>query len=174
MVTGGAVRLTGSGLGCPTWPRCTEGSLTPTAEYAEHGLIEFGNRLLTFVLLAVVVATLVSAWAQRHDGAPRRDLRRLAVAGVLGIPAQAALGGVTVLTGLNPWTVAAHFLLSTVLIALAVALHHRSARTPAQAAVGVAAPPGGRLAGPRGRHADRGGDRDRHGRDRQRPALRRS
>ena len=128
VVTGGAVRLTGSGLGCPTWPRCTETTLTPTAEYAAHGLIEFGNRLLTFALLAVVVATLLSAWKQRHDGAPRRDLRRLSVAVLLGIPAQAALGGVTVLTGLNPWTVAAHFLLSTVLIALAVAVLHRASR----------------------------------------------
>ena len=128
VVTGGAVRLTGSGLGCPTWPRCTESTLTPTAEYAAHGLIEFGNRLLTFALLAVVVATLVSAFRQRHAGAPRRDLRRLSVALFLGIPAQAALGGVTVLTGLNPWTVAAHFLLSTVLIALAVALLHRATR----------------------------------------------
>ena len=123
VVTGGAVRLTSSGLGCPTWPRCTETSYTPTAEYAVHGVIEFGNRLLTFVLTAVVAACLVAVWRQRPV---RPGMRRLAVLVFLGIPAQAALGGVTVLTGLNPWTVMAHFLLSMVLIALAVVLHQRT------------------------------------------------
>ena len=123
VVTGGAVRLTSSGLGCPTWPRCTDASYTPTEEYAIHGVIEFGNRLLTFVLLAVVLATTVAGWRQR----PRRPgMRRLAVLVLLGIPAQAVLGGITVLTGLNPWTVAGHFLVSSVLIALAVVLHQRS------------------------------------------------
>ena len=123
VVTGGAVRLTASGLGCPTWPRCTETTYTPTAEYAVHGVIEFGNRLLTFVLTAVVVALLVAVLRAR----PRRpDLVRLAVLGFLGIPAQALLGGVTVLTGLNPWTVMGHFLVSMVLIGLAVVLHQRT------------------------------------------------
>jgi cytochrome c oxidase assembly protein subunit 15 len=123
VVTGGAVRLTASGLGCPTWPRCTDSSYTPTAEYAVHGVIEFGNRLLTFVLTAVVVAGLVAVWRQRPV---RPGMRRLAVLLFLGIPAQALLGGVTVLTGLNPWTVMAHFLVSMVLIALAVVLHQRA------------------------------------------------
>ena len=123
VVTGGAVRLTASGLGCPTWPRCTATSYTPTAEYAVHGVIEFGNRLLTFVLGAVVLAVLVAVWRQRPA---RPGMRRLAVLGFLGIPAQALLGGVTVLTGLNPWTVMGHFLLSMVLIALAVVLHRRA------------------------------------------------
>ena len=123
VVTGGAVRLTASGLGCPTWPRCTEDSYTPTAEYAAHGLIEFGNRLLTFALGAVVLAVLVAVWRQRPV---RPGMRRLAVLGFLGIPAQAVLGGITVLTGLNPWTVMGHFLLSMVLIGLAVALHRRA------------------------------------------------
>ena len=123
VVTGGAVRLTGSGLGCPTWPRCTDATYTPTEEYAIHGLIEFGNRLLTFVLLAVVVATLVAVWRQPVR---RPGMRRLAVIGALGIPAQAGLGGITVLTGLNPWTVGLHLLLSMVLIALSVVLHQRS------------------------------------------------
>ena len=123
VVTGGAVRLTGSGLGCPEWPRCTETTLTPTAEYAVHGVIEFGNRLLTFVLTAVVVAVLVAAVRQR----PRRpDVVRLAVLGFLGIPAQAVLGGITVKTGLNPWTVMGHFLISAVLIGVAVVLHQRT------------------------------------------------
>ena len=124
VVTGGAVRLTASGLGCPTWPRCTSTTLTPTAEYAAHGIIEFSNRLLTFVLTAVVVATLVAVVRQR----PRRaSLVRLAALLVLGIPAQAVLGGITVLTGLNPWTVMAHFLLSMVLLAVAVLLVGRCA-----------------------------------------------
>ncbi|MCW2666103.1 MAG: cytochrome oxidase assembly protein, partial [Frankiales bacterium] len=123
VVTGGAVRLTASGLGCPTWPRCTDDTYTPTAEYAVHGVIEFGNRLLTFVLTAVVLATLVAVVRAR----PRRSsLVRLATLVFLGIPAQAVLGGITVLTGLNPWTVMGHFLVSMVLIAAAVVLHHRA------------------------------------------------
>ena len=123
VVTGGAVRLTASGLGCPTWPRCTDTTYTPTAEYAVHGVIEFGNRLLTFVLTAVVLATLVAVWRQRPV---RPGMRRVAALVFLGIPAQAVLGGITVLTGLNPWTVMGHFLLSMVLIALAVVLHRRA------------------------------------------------
>ncbi|MCA1712299.1 MAG: COX15/CtaA family protein [Actinobacteria bacterium] len=123
VVTGGAVRLTASGLGCPTWPRCTATTYTPTSEYAAHGVIEFTNRLLTFVLTAVVVATLVAVVRQRPR---RRSLVRLAGLVLLGIPAQAVLGGITVLTGLNPWTVMAHFLLSMVLIGLAVLLHVRT------------------------------------------------
>jgi heme a synthase len=121
VVTGGAVRLTGSGLGCPTWPRCTDASFVATPELAGHGAIEFGNRLLTFVLTAVAVATVVAVWRSS-----RRDLRPLALLTFLGIPAQALLGGVTVLTGLNPWTVAAHFLLSMVLVALSTVLWLRS------------------------------------------------
>jgi cytochrome c oxidase assembly protein subunit 15 len=124
VVTGGAVRLTASGLGCPTWPRCTEDTYTPTAEYAVHGVIEFGNRLLTFVLTAVVLATLVAVWRARPR---RRSLVQLSVLVFLGIPAQAVLGGITVLTGLNPWTVMGHFLVSMVLIGAAVVLHHRAA-----------------------------------------------
>jgi cytochrome c oxidase assembly protein subunit 15 len=121
VVTGGAVRLTGSGLGCPTWPRCTGSSIVPTPELAGHGVIEFTNRLLTFVLTAAAIATVVVVVRS-----VRRDLRRLAVISLLGIPAQALLGGVTVLTGLNPWTVAAHFLLSMVLVAVATTLWLRS------------------------------------------------
>ncbi len=121
VLTGGAVRLTGSGLGCPTWPRCTDESFVATPELAAHGAIEFGNRLLTFVLTAVAIATVVVVFRS-----VRRDLRPLAVLGFLGIPAQALLGGVTVLTGLNPWTVAAHFLVSSVLVAVATLLWLRS------------------------------------------------
>ena len=121
VVTGGAVRLTGSGLGCPTWPRCTDDSLVPTPELAGHGIIEFTNRTLTFVLTVAAIATVVAVWRSS-----RRDLRPLAVLSVLGIPVQAVLGGITVLTGLNPWIVAGHFLLSSVLVAVATVLWLRS------------------------------------------------
>ncbi len=117
VVTGGAVRLTSSGLGCPTWPRCTEDSFVVQGELGWHGAVEFGNRLFTWVLAAIAVATLVAAMRYR----PRRpSLRRLAAVLALGIPAQALLGGVTVLTGLNPWTVSLHLLLSLAMISVAV------------------------------------------------------
>ena len=125
VVTGGAVRLTASGLGCPTFPRCTDQSLVVTREMGAHGVIEFGNRLLTFVLTAAVLAAVVVAWR-----AGRRDLLRLAMILLGGIVAQALLGGVTVLTGLNPVTVMAHFLLSMVLIAVAVDAHERAGDRP--------------------------------------------
>lgn len=118
VVTGGAVRLTSSGLGCPTWPSCTDGSLTPTKAYAAHGIIEFTNRQLTFVLSAVVLATLVVAVLLRRE-------LGLAIALAASIPAQAVLGGITVLTKLNPWTVASHFLLSMFIIAIAFMLWWR-------------------------------------------------
>jgi cytochrome c oxidase assembly protein subunit 15 len=121
VVTGGAVRLTGSGLGCPTWPRCTDASFVPTPELAGHGVIEFGNRTLTGVLTITAIATLVVVWRS-----VRTDLRRLAGLSFLGIPVQAGLGGVTVLTGLNPWTVAVHFLVSMLLVAVATTLWLRS------------------------------------------------
>jgi heme a synthase len=129
VVTGGAVRLTGSGLGCPTWPRCTDASFVATPELAAHGVIEFGNRMLTLVLTVAAIAAVVVVLRS-----PRRDLRPLAVLSFLGIPAQALLGGITVLTHLNPWIVAAHFLLSMVLVAVATTLWLRS-REP-----GVGAP----------------------------------
>src|SRR3954454_20274290 len=121
VVSGGAVRLTGSGLGCPSWPRCTDTSLVVTRELAGHGLVEFGNRMLTFALTAVAISTVVVVFRS-----VRHDLRVLAALSLLGIPAQALLGGITVLTGLNPWTVAAHFLVSMVLVALATVLWLRS------------------------------------------------
>jgi cytochrome c oxidase assembly protein subunit 15 len=123
VVTGGIVRLTGSGLGCPTWPTCTTDSLTPTAAYAQHGAIEFTNRMLTFVLGVIVLATLVAVVRSA-----RRDLFPLALAAFLGIPAQALLGGITVLTGLNPWTVAAHFLVSMGILAITTTLAWRAYR----------------------------------------------
>lgn len=129
VVTGGAVRLTGSGLGCPTWPRCTESSFTPHGALDVHAAIEFGNRLLTFVLVAIAVATFVAAWDSL-----RRDVRILAFALALGIPAQAIIGGLTVLTDLNPWVVSFHLLCSLAIIGLSVLFLHRLA-SPAPAVV---------------------------------------
>jgi len=123
VITGGAVRLTGSGLGCPTWPECSEGSFTPVATQIEpeHQVwIEFGNRLLTFALLIAALAVVIEVLKTK-----RRDLRPLAAGQLLGILAQGALGGITVLTGLHPLTVAAHLLLSMVLIAGAASLYSR-------------------------------------------------
>ena len=161
-MTGGVVRLTGSGLGCPTWPSCTEQS-SADREYAEHGAIEFGNRMLTFAVRR--------SWWPRWSPCCGTAGGRWSRSGWLlpGIPAQAMLGGITVLTGLNPWTVAAHFLLSMAILAVAVV------------------PPGGRSSrsGRRGRCSARscwrsgrwsGGRRGagaRHRRHRQRPARRR-
>ncbi|MGI5214735.1 COX15/CtaA family protein [Plantactinospora sp. CA-290183] len=121
--TGGAVRLTKSGLGCPTWPRCTEESYTTTPEMGLHGVIEFGNRLLTFALAAIVIAGVVAAWRQRPR---RRSLRLLSVVAAFGIPAQAMIGGLTVLTNLNPWVVGLHFLASMAVIAAAYAFWRRT------------------------------------------------
>jgi cytochrome c oxidase assembly protein subunit 15 len=123
VLTGGAVRLTGSGLGCPTWPECTPGSYTPVPYQAEgqlHAWIEFGNRLLTFALL---ISALVAVIYVLKSG--RKDLRSLAAGQVLGIIGQGLLGGITVLTDLHPLTVAGHLLLSMILIAGATSLFAR-------------------------------------------------
>jgi len=123
VVTGGAVRLTGSGLGCPTWPECTPGSYTPVPHQAEAQLnawIEFGNRLLTFVLVIASIAVIIAVLKSK-----RKDLRGLAIGQFLGIFGQGVLGGITVLTDLNPIPVACHLLLSIILIAGATSLHSR-------------------------------------------------
>ncbi|GAA3269572.1 heme A synthase [Dactylosporangium vinaceum] len=117
--TGGLVRLTGSGLGCPTWPRCTDDSYVTTAEMGNRGLIEFGNRTLTSVVSVLAILALAAAWRQRTALRP-------ALLVLAGVAAQAILGGITVRMALNPWTVMAHFLLSMVLIALAYALWDRT------------------------------------------------
>lgn len=123
VVTGGAVRLTSSGLGCPTWPRCTADSLVNTPEMGLHGFIEFGNRLLTFALAAVAALMLVYLWNLRKE---RRDLFLLALGLLASIPAQAIIGGITVLTQLNPWVVGLHFLVSMGLVVLATLLVNRA------------------------------------------------
>lgn len=133
VVTGGAVRLTASGLGCPEWPLCTADSLVTTPEMGVHGIIEFGNRLLTFVLAAIAFGMLASVWKSRQA---RPDLLWLSVTALAGIPAQAFIGGITVWTGLNPWVVGLHFIVSMVIISVAVVLVNRAWLSSA----GVAAP----------------------------------
>lgn len=125
VVTGGAVRLTGSGLGCPTWPECTPGSYTPVPKQVEgqlHAWIEFGNRLLTFLLLLVALIALVIAVRVSKSVVNKSAIRSLALGQVLGIFGQGILGGITVLTDLNPIPVAAHLLLSMLLISGAASL----------------------------------------------------
>ncbi|WP_327011919.1 COX15/CtaA family protein [Dactylosporangium sp. NBC_01737] len=125
--TGGLVRLTGSGLGCPTWPRCTEQSYVTTQAMGHHGIIEFGNRTLTFVLGLIAVVALLAAWRQRRR-VP--GLLAAAVWMMAGIAGQGVLGGITVRMALNPWTVMAHFLASMLLIALAYVFWHRTRDVP--------------------------------------------
>jgi cytochrome c oxidase assembly protein subunit 15 len=129
VVTGGAVRLTDSGLGCPTWPRCTDASYTATQEMGIHGAIEFGNRLVTFLVGAIAIPGLIVALRQRPR---RRRLVLLAGAVAFGIPAQGVVGGITVLTNLNPWVVGLHFLASMAVLAAAYAFW-RATRDPAPA-----------------------------------------
>ncbi|WP_173317612.1 COX15/CtaA family protein [Streptomyces fulvorobeus] len=117
IVTGGAVRLTGSGLGCDTWPKCTDDSLFATPEQGLHGAIEFGNRMLTYVLSAAVGWAII---AVRSAKPRRRGLTRLAWSQFWLVMGNAVLGGITVWAGLNPWTVAGHFLLANCLLAVAV------------------------------------------------------
>ncbi len=129
ILTGGLVRVTGSGLGCPTWPQCTEGSLVPTATQTEawHKYVEFGNRTLTGVLGLLAIAAIIGTvvW-QRRSGVRRRPILWLSAIPLAGTVAQAVLGGITVLTGLNPVTVALHFLLSAAIVAGTVVLVWRS------------------------------------------------
>src|SRR5919197_5651013 len=109
--TGAAVRLTGSGLGCPNWPECEGGRLTP--ELKTHGLIEFSNRMMTTVVIVPCLAAAVLAWRRRPF---RRDLAWIALALPLGVLGQAVMGGLTVLYGLAPGWVIGHFLLSMALL----------------------------------------------------------
>jgi cytochrome c oxidase assembly protein subunit 15 len=118
VITGGLVRLTGSGLGCPTWPKCTEGSYSPTQALGVNGAIEFGNRMLSMIVGVIAIATVVALW--RH---PQRLLARWVLAGVLF---QGLVGGLTVRMHLSPYFVGPHFLLSMTLIALAYQLWRRT------------------------------------------------
>ena len=143
IVTGGAVRVTGSGLGCPTWPECTPGSYTPVpgqAEGALHAWIEFGNRLLTFVLLICALAALAISVKLSTKSIKRIRIRLLAFLQLLGILGQGVLGGITVLTDLHPIPVAGHFLLSIFLIAGAISLRFEMVGVDKQEATGLIRP----------------------------------
>lgn len=124
VVTGGLVRLTGSGLGCPSWPQCVPGSYTPVPhqEQGFHKYIEFGNRTLTGV---VGLAAILAVYAVWRWAAGRRDLMTPALVVLAGVAVQAVLGGITVRTGLNPATVSAHFMVSMVLVAASALLVFR-------------------------------------------------
>jgi cytochrome c oxidase assembly protein subunit 15 len=130
IMTGAAVRLSQSGLGCPDWPDCTARSLVAAHTRGDpmiHTWIEFGNRLVTVVVMAVAVAVTIAAWRYRPAGARRRGIVWLAAAQPLGVVAQAVLGGIVVLTKLDPIWVSVHFLLSSAVVALAVVLWTRCA-----------------------------------------------
>ena len=127
VATGGLVRLTGSGLGCPTWPQCTGDSLVATPEMGIHGVIEFGNRMLTFVLVVVAIVTFLFVIRMRAE---RRDLFWLSLTIGLYVPIQAVIGGITVLTNLNPYVVGLHYLASVALVGLSAVLVVRVYATP--------------------------------------------
>jgi len=120
--TGGLVRLTSSGLGCPTWPSCTAESLVNTPEMGIHGIIEFGNRLLGVALGLLAIVAFLAVVRLRRE---RPDLFRLTLLAGLGIPAQAVIGGISVLTQLNPYVVGIHFVISVLLVALCTAFVYR-------------------------------------------------
>ena len=126
IVTGAAVRLSKSGLGCPDWPQCTRSSLVAAPTRGDpmfHTWIEFGNRMVTVVVTVVAVAVLIAAWRFRPGGRRRRDLVWLAAAQPAGVVAQIVVGGIVVLTDLNPALVSLHFVVSVAVVAAAVALH---------------------------------------------------
>ena len=128
MSTGAAVRLSASGLGCPDWPRCSAADVVASKNAGQTLLntwIEFGNRLLNFPLVIIAALIFVAAWRYRPDGARRRDLVWLAAAQPLGVVAQAVIGGIVVLTKLDPITVSIHFLVSASVVAASVVLHVR-------------------------------------------------
>lgn len=137
VVTGGAVRLTGSGLGCSTWPQCEPGSFTPalTAATSIHRLIEFGNRTLTGFLIVIALTVALLVWTDRSRS---RSYRLLGLVPVLGVLAQAVIGGVTVLFHLNPAVVGVHMLVSLTLVAVSTVLvvRGRAGDDPARPVVG--------------------------------------
>lgn len=127
--TGALVRLTKSGLGCPTWPQCEPGSYVPTGELGIHGVIEFGNRLLTFVLAAIALAAFITAVRRFRAGLASRRLVGLTFGVGIGIIAQAVIGGTSVRMQLNPWVVGLHMVASVVLVLICVEIVHLAFET---------------------------------------------
>ncbi|MDQ1607798.1 MAG: heme a synthase [Microbacteriaceae bacterium] len=125
--TGGLVRLTSSGLGCPTWPECSPTSFVNTPELGIHGVIEFGNRVLGAVIGILAIIAFIAILRLRKV---RRDLFWLTLLAGLGIPAQAVIGGISVLTKLNPYVVGLHFIMSAVLVALCTVFVYRIYTAP--------------------------------------------
>ena len=129
ILTGAAVRLSQSGLGCPDWPNCTKASLAASGATGDpliHRWVEFGNRLVTVAIFVIAIGVFIAAWQYRSaDGRRRRDLIWLAAAQPGAIVAQAVLGGIVVITKLNPALVSVHFLASVALVAATVALYIR-------------------------------------------------
>ena len=126
MSTGAAVRLSASGLGCPDWPQCSAADIVASKNAGQTLLntwIEFSNRLLNFPLVIIAGLIFIATWQYRPDGKRRRDLVWLGAAQPLGVVAQAVIGGIVVLTNLNPAAVSVHFLVSASIVAAAVALH---------------------------------------------------
>lgn len=134
IATGGAVRLTGSGLGCPTWPTCTPESLISTPALGIHGAIEFGNRTMTGLVGILALVVLVIVWRRMRE---RRDLVTLAALVVVGVAAQAIVGGITVLTELNPFIVGFHYVASVALVCLTAAFLVRLATSPGPRSLAV-------------------------------------
>jgi len=132
--TGGAVRLTGSGLGCPTWPNCVADSLVPTPEMGLHGVIEFANRLMTGLIGIIALIAVVLLFRLRKE---RKDLFVLSVILAAGVLAQAIVGGITVLTGLNPFIVGFHFVVSLIMVCIATVLVFRMYLEPGPRALAV-------------------------------------
>ena len=141
VVTGGAVRLTGSGLGCPTWPECFEGAYTPHGALTVHAAIEFGNRMLTFALVVIALATVVAGVLELLRTRRVQPLV-LTVVLLLAIPAQAVIGGITVLTDLNPWIVSLHLLVSLAMVCVSVRLVQVAERAAPPAVGGSLTVPG--------------------------------
>jgi len=123
VVSGAAVRLSGSGLGCPEWPNCDPGHLTPRGDTGYHGVIEFVNRTFTGLVSILVILAVLGSLVRTPR---RRDLTWLSAGLVAGVLAQIVLGGLVVIFGLSPPWVMAHFVVSMVLVANAVVLHHRA------------------------------------------------
>jgi len=123
IITGGAVRLTGSGLGCPSWPNCQPGAFHATPEMGIHGAIEWGNRVFGFVVGVVALATLLATIFRKPR---RKSLIKLALLVAIGVPMQAVIGLITVMTDLNPWIVSCHFLVSIAVLAAAYLGYVRS------------------------------------------------
>ena len=123
IVSGAAVRLTGSGLGCPDWPTCADNRVVAPVRY--HAMVEFVNRVFTGIVSVAVILAALGSLARRPR---RRDLTYLSLGLVAGVLAQIVLGGLTVRSKLTPPVVMAHFLLSMVLVANAVVLHRRAGR----------------------------------------------